>query len=389
MKAIVIGAGIGGLTAAIALRRVGVEVEVYERAPELREVGAGISIWANAIRALDHIGVGDAVRAVGEPMLRAEMRGWSGHRVMVSYDAGELERQMGVPTTVWMTHRAELVGALHNALPSGTASFGREAATVHQNESSVTVRFTDGTEAAADLLIGADGIRSVVRRSIMGDQPVRYSGYTCWRGICDVGLETVPRGYVAELWGVGARVGITRLTRGRVYWWACCNASQGSAAKLDRDASQAHLTQRFAAFPAMWQAILRATPADAIIPGDIVDRPPQLPWSAGRIGLLGDAAHPTTPNLGQGGCMAIEDGVVLARCLRAGSSIESALAEFSRQRIRRASAITRMSWRLGWVGQLSSPLLCAVRDRCFSLAPGPVAFRGILKWARYDTGPVQ
>lgn len=390
MKAIIIGAGIGGLSCAVALRMIGWDVVVYERARELREVGAGISIWANAMRALDHLGVGDAVRAVGRTMTRAEFRR-AGGRVILGYDPGELERKLNLPATVTMTHRAELIGALALRLPPEVIRCGRTLVSATVEGDHGVARFADGGDDRADLLVGADGIHSVVRDAVFNDNtgtPPRYSGYTAWRGVCAASSDLVAPGYVAEIWGLGARFGITSLPDGpqgpRVYWWATANTPRDGREPDER----AYLLARYA--PSAWARpvpqLIEATPAGAIIRGDIIDRSPRRHWSRGPIVLIGDAAHSTTPNLGQGGCMAIEDAPVLARCLHGSASVREALAQFETERFGRTSAVTAESRRLGWLGQRSNPLVCAARDFCFGLASEKVAFKMVLKWTMHDTG---
>src|SRR5437868_754556 len=168
MRAIIVGSGIGGLSAAIALRRVGIDVTVYERAPELTEVGAGISLWANAVRALDHIGAGQAVRAAALPLVRSEFRVRSGYSVAAAYPAAELEQLLGVAPLVAMVHRADLVGALAGCLPAGVAHYGFECVGVEAGGGRAVARFKNGHTDDADLVVGADGIRSAVRASLLG-----------------------------------------------------------------------------------------------------------------------------------------------------------------------------------------------------------------------------
>src|SRR3954463_4312401 len=158
MRVIIIGSGIAGLSAAVALRKVGIEVAVYERAPELREVGAGISLWANALRALDYIGAGESVREVSLKMTRSEIRARNGFKVQMGLSAPELEKQTGLPEIVRMVHRADLVGALSSHLPSGVARYGHECVGVDLRATGAAVSFKNGHADEADVVIGADGI---------------------------------------------------------------------------------------------------------------------------------------------------------------------------------------------------------------------------------------
>jgi 2-polyprenyl-6-methoxyphenol hydroxylase-like FAD-dependent oxidoreductase len=226
-------------------------------------------------------------------------------------------------------------------------------------------------EATGDLVIGADGINSVVRAGLLSDGRPRYAGYTAWRAVARIPESLVPAGYCWETWGRGVRFGITRIGQGRVYWWAAKNAPEGGR---DSDAKAALLeTYRDWASPV--PQIIEMTARDAIFRNDIIDRVPVHGWSRGRVTLLGDAAHPTTPNLGQGGCQAIEDGVVLAKKLIGTTDVGAALRSYEHSRYARAAAVTRASWRFGVAGHWENPLACWVRDTTASLIPRAVLLR--------------
>jgi 2-polyprenyl-6-methoxyphenol hydroxylase-like FAD-dependent oxidoreductase len=366
MRAIVIGGGIGGVTAALSMARAGIETRVYEQAPAPSEVGAGISLWGNAIRALSHIGIKDDVVAAGDILHVGELRTWKG-RVISLMAVGEADRELGHPSVV--IHRADLLDILVRHAPKGMITFGAHCAGVRQQDSEVVVRFTGGQSHYADTVVGADGINSQVRAAVLGSQPVRYSGYTCWRGVVEYPIEKWPSGHAAEVWGRGMRFGITRIGHGRVYWWATRNARPNGR---DGDVHKELLSY----FRGWWEPVtdlLRHTPPSQIIRSDINDRPPTHAWGKGRITLLGDAAHATTPNLGQGGCMAIEDGVILARHIarahRGIVDVTSALRAYEEERYPRTTMVTNMSWKLGRVGQWSNPVMCALRDFFAGLTP--------------------
>jgi 2-polyprenyl-6-methoxyphenol hydroxylase-like FAD-dependent oxidoreductase len=383
VRVIVIGSGIAGLSAAIALRKVGVDVTVYERAPELREVGAGISIWANALRALDYLGVGDSIRRLALKMTRSEIRSRNGFKVQMAYTSEQLERKAGLSEIVRMIHRADLVGALASHLPEGSARYGYECIGVDLRGKSAGVRFQNGHSAEADVVIGADGIHSAVRLAILGPDTPRYSGYTCWRGICPRPATLAP-GYVAEWWGRGKRLGITTLTDDRVYWWATRNALRDGHEADER----AGLQNEFRDWAEPAPTLFATTPADHIFRNDILDRPPNKPWSRGRAGLIGDAAHSTTPNLGQGGCVAIEDSVVLARHVASADDPANALLAFTAERFPRTAAITRESWRFGSLGQIEGRFACWLRDALVGLLGPLLGLGGLLKHAKFDVGPL-
>ncbi len=383
MRVIIIGSGIAGLSTAIALRKVGIEATVYERAPELREVGAGISLWFNALRALDYIGAGESVREKSFRMTRSEMRAKEGRKVQIAIDAASLEKQFGLPELVRMIHRADLVAALAAHLPPGVAHYGHECVAVENFEARPRVRFANGHADEADAVIGADGIRSVVRAAILGPEEPRYSGYTCWRGVCPR-QEGVEPGYIGEWWGRGKRLGITTIPGDRVYWFAVQNAPQNHPIADDR----AHLLATFAGWAEPGPTLLATTPEDRIIRGDIIDRPPTRVWSKGRVGFIGDAAHPTTPNLGQGGCMAIEDAVVLARHLATTGEPARALETFTAERFGRTAAIVRESWKFGKLAHKEGRFVCWLRDTAIGVLAKFASPAGFLKYARLDVGPL-
>lgn len=370
MKAIIVGGGIGGLTAAIALERAGIEAHVFERAAELREVGAGISLWANAIHALDAIGLGDSIRSRSLSGSRAEIRTWRGSVLSaVTYD--ELIRRFG--EAVVMIHRADLLAVLAHEIDPGRLRMNHECKGFEQDADGVTIRFTNGEMARGDVLIGADGLRGVVRAQLFGDAPPRYSGYTGWRAVL---RSKQPATAVSESWGAGQRFGIAPMVDGRVYWYATENAPEGQRDPEGR--SKQHVLQIFQGWHEPVESLIDGCADDAILRNDIYDREPLARWSEGRATVLGDAAHPTTPNLGQGGCMAMEDGVVLAVCLRKCSSIAEGLRAYEQRRIPRTKEIVLASRRIGDFSQWANPFLRGLRDAVVWATPRKLTVRQFL-----------
>ncbi len=376
MKAIIVGGGIGGLTAAIALERAGMQAHVYERAAELREVGAGISLWANAIHALDAIGLGDAIRTRSLSGSRAEIRTWRG-RVLAAVSYDELIRRFG--EAVVMIHRADLLGVLAQEIDPGRLRLNHECNGFVQDAEGVTVRFTNGETARGDVLIGADGLRGVVRGQLLGDAPPRYSGYTGWRAVL---RPKQPAMAVSESWGAGQRFGIAPMADGRVYWYATQN---GPAGQRDPEGqAKQHVLRLFRGWHEPVESLIEECTDSAILRNDIYDREPLARWSEGRVTLLGDAAHPTTPNLGQGGCMAMEDGVVLAVCLGKSSSIGEGLRAYEERRIPRTREIVLASRRIGDFSQWANPLLRGLRDAAVWVTPRKVTVRQFLSVVGYE-----
>ena len=370
---LVVGAGIGGLAAAIALRRAGRAVEVYERTPELLEVGAGITIQPNAVLALREIGLDGAVVAAGRRLASGSLRRADG-RVLATFPAEEIYARLGAPAVA--LHRATLQRVLLDALGTERPRCGRTAMRYEGGDDGVTLHFADGGAARGSVLVGADGLRSVVRRQLLDDGDPVYAGYTAWRGVApETPATRVEAG--SESWGRGRRFGIVPIDGGRVYWYATLTIPPRGS-----DASQGTMLDLFRGWHAPIEAIIEATPPEAILRSDIFDRPPAARWGLGRVTLLGDAAHPMTPNLGQGAGQAIEDAVVLARCLAESEDPAAALRRYEERRRKRAEAAVLASRRLGAIAQWEHKLACRLRDGVFRATPASVTRRRLAAaWA--------
>jgi len=385
MKAIIVGGGIGGLATALALGQRGWQVEVLERAAEFGEVGAGLSLWPNALRALDLLGVGGSVRGHAGLAGRAGIRTSTG-RWLARTDAAELERRYG-PTA--MIHRADLLGVLRAAVP-GEALRGGITVRAVRPDGMVT---HSGGESSADLIVGADGIRSVTRTSLFpGAAAPRYAGYTAWRMI----TPPVPVGDSGESWGSGERFGYAPLPDGRIYCFATANAAAtgtaratatgtgtaratataASAAARDAVVGEADreldgLRRRFGGWHDPIPALLRAASPDAVLHDDLYELPPLRTYTAGHVVLIGDAAHAMTPNLGQGACQALEDAVVLGQVMdgRAGADIRAGLGAYDRVRRPRTQMIALRSHRIGRAAQWASPVAVGLRNTALRALP--------------------
>lgn len=216
-RAVIVGAGIGGLTAALALKREGWDVGVYERAPELREVGAGITLWTNAVKVLRALGVGDAIEAVAAPIRTSELRSWRG-KVLVRTDFGLLGDKLGAPTVG--VHRADLQAALADAVGREHVQCGMTCVGYTPDEKGASALFAEGDEIRGQILVGADGIKSLVRNQLLGPEPPRYAGYTAWRGVGLIERPEVPVGVTVLAMGRGSQVGMLPIGGGRTYWYA-------------------------------------------------------------------------------------------------------------------------------------------------------------------------
>ncbi len=357
-KAIVVGGGIGGLSAAVGLHAIGWEVTVLERSPEFGDVGAGISLWPNALRSLESLGVRlDGLKEQSSGGLHDR----DGRRI-TRWDAEAFRRHHGRPLAA--IHRADLIDGLRDALP---------AQSLHTN---TTVTGIDDLDA--DVIVGADGIHSGLRKLLWPDHPDPiYSGSTAFRGVTPlpraVGLSTS--------WDDGAEVGVLPLADGGIYWWASYVAEAG----IRHDDAKAYLRDRFGGWHPPIPELIDATPPEALLHHDLYLLGAPLPsFVDGRVALLGDAAHAMPPFLGQGGCQAIEDAVVLASALSATDDIGAGLKRYDEQRRPRSQGVVRSSVQAGKIGpQLKNPFAVAVRNSVFRLLPGTVTARigaGVSGW---------
>jgi 2-polyprenyl-6-methoxyphenol hydroxylase-like FAD-dependent oxidoreductase len=353
----IIGGGIGGLSAALALRRASIRVTVFEQQQQLREIGSGLTLWSNAVRQLKRLDLFDTLRAVSAPLERFEFWSWRGER-LGTMPLAPLAETLGAPSVG--VHRADLLALLACALADCPIELDARCVGFTQDGGAVTAQFADGRMATGDLLIGADGLHSAVRAQLLGQRPPRYAGYTCWRGVTIFGHEAVSPGISSETLGYGTRFGMLPIGGGRIFWYATANAPEGSDDSLaGRKHTVLDLFQRFRPPIA---SLIEATDEAAILRHDIYDRPPIRRWGEGRMTLLGDAAHPPTPNQGQGACQAIEDAVMLARCLREGDDVVSALRTYEAQRRRRTASIIWQSRRAGEVLQWRNPIAYTLRE---------------------------
>ena len=356
--AVVVGAGIGGLSAAIGLRRIGWQVSVRERAERFAPVGAGITLWPNAVRALDALGVHIAAPTIEPGGIRTSRGRW-----LARWDPAVLRERTGA--AIAPVTRAELHETLLDALPEDAVQLGTEVTEVPE----------------ADLVVAADGIDSRLRRLLWPDlAPPVDIGVTTWRGIAPApGSGPVP---LANSWGSGTEFGTAPLPDGRAYWFAALPAQAETA-----DVERAAVLRHFGDFHDPVPELLRTTPDVLRLDIRHLATPPAS-YVAGHVALLGDAAHAMPPNLGQGGGMAIEDAVVLTHALAHNTDIAAALARYDAQRRSRATAIAREATLLARTMIITNPVVTAMRNLAARAMPTSGLLSSIAKWADWTPPPL-
>lgn len=368
MDILIAGAGIGGLTAAIALQRAGHNVKIAERAKELKAVGAGIALAGNAMRALHHIGVGELVEQVGVELNTAEIVIPSGKVIARTILTQPINGKALVGRTLL---RADLHQLLLEALQTNTLYTNLTVAGFRQSTEKVQLNFTDGSIWEGDLLIAADGIHSTIRKQILPEVEPRYAGYICWRGVTEVNPDFHALRFT-ETWGIEGRFGVCPVSDDRVYWYACINAATPNDSRY-QNWSVADLKKQFAGYHNPVNELLTATLPSQLMLNPIIDLSPLQQLAYGRVLLLGDAGHATTPNLGQGACQAIEDAVLLPQFLSTATTVEKSLNAFSAIRLPRTTTIVERSWLLGKVAQTESRVLAGIRNLLMQLTPESAA----------------
>jgi FAD-dependent urate hydroxylase len=340
LKVVIVGAGIGGLAAHLACARAGFDVEHCERQAHLGAAGAGIVIWPDGVKVLRSLGLGERLDSIGNRPDSLELRDPADRRLS-ELPLREVWDRTGAPG--YVVSRTDLQGILLEAVGASRVRTGARCVRLDQDESGVVVHLVEGSEVEGDIVVGADGIHSAVRNIVSPGGEPSYAGIASWVGIVpNDGLQ--PVGVVTEYVGEGKRCGLLALSNNRVYF--------NFAAAWDRSEPRpasgwTEVVERlFAGWPPPIQAVLRRLEGREPIYLEISDIPHLTRWSAGRATLLGDAAHATTPTVGQGACQALEDVDVLVRCLERGTTdVVGALVVYETERRRRAEDLVALSRR--------------------------------------------
>lgn len=368
MQIAIVGGGIGGLAAAIGLHTIGINAHVYERSETFTPLGAGIGIGSNVMLALQKLGVSENIANLGTPLHEQHFLN-EDFQVMNTIDFTLLKKRFGEENIT--IERADLHQTLFDAIDPTYVHFNKRVLTFEQTEENVTLTFTDGTVNVADYVIAADGLRSIFRQTLLPSSVPRYAGYTCWRGITK-NKDDVSLHISSEAWSKKGRFGWAPLHNGDVYWFACVNAREHDPyyRKLDK----ADVAKHFAHFSPTVERLISETDDDSFLHHDIYDIKPLRSFVYDRICLLGDAAHATTPNMGQGAGQSIEDAYELMRAITNTSTIADALKLYDHKRVKKTKKVINLSRQIGWAAQWENPVLIGFRNTVFPLIPKSLLF---------------
>ncbi|AZN42620.1 FAD-dependent oxidoreductase [Paenibacillus albus] len=349
LRIVIIGAGIAGLATALALQNRGIEVLVFDKNGGLETRGAALTLWSNGTNALEKLHVLEEVLEHSTILSMGNIYSNQGKQ-LESLPINYSTPTVGIPRYV-------LLRILADRLTDGKIRWNKKIRSLTEN----VVEFEDGASVEADIVIAADGIHSVLRSQFINDS-LRYSGYTSWRGISHTKLSSEFEGAMTQFWGDGVRYGFLPLKGGKTYWFMTANAKEQAS---ERD----EVLKLIGLLPSPASTIFEGQDHSQIIHLDIYDRRPIDKWSFGNVLLLGDSAHPMTPSLGLGACMALEDAVSFSACYSLSKTIKQIFGEYEAIRVPRVNAVVQLSKRIGMIGQLRQPLLIRLRNRIYPLVP--------------------
>lgn len=354
-----IGAGISGLTTAIALRQKGFQVEIFESFPEFKDLGAGIILANNAMQVFDRLGLTDQLQAVSSSLDRMKI---TDHRFKV---ISEASTQTGTSNDLRSIaiHRSALQRVLLDQLPADCLHLGKRLEKIDTTGDSPLLIFADGTSHQAEVVIGADGIHSKVRDAVVANSSIRDAKQLCWRGVAEMELPSGIKGMFHEMWGKKARIGFGEIREGVVYWFAVIDQQEKT------QYSQAEILALFDGFHPIAQEIISATESSKILTNGLSDLVPLPFWHTANICLIGDAAHATTPNMGQGACQAIEDALALSEAVARERDLPTAFAAFEQRRMKKANKIVSTSWQIGKMAHMQNGLGIFLRNTLMRSIP--------------------
>lgn len=357
----IIGAGIGGLTTALVFEKLNIKYQLFEKSKAPNALGAGIWLAPNALQVLEFAGVLDAIFKVGNVVNRITL---SNEKLKLLVDSSQLPAKEKYGFSTLAIHRAKLQLALIEAIPKDKIHWNKAFKSFKQLNNTVSVDFTDGSQTETKYLIGADGINSKVRSQLFTKSQIRYSGQTCWRGVMKTALPPEYKDRGIEMWGKGIRFGLSQLSNNETSWFAVKNSE--AFQKDDKTVLKEKLSKLYKDFHPIVQKLINNTDIKDILRNDITDLKPIKHWQKDTVCLIGDAAHATTPNMGQGGAQAIEDAYYLGKLIVENKN-KNIFEQFEKKRYKRVNSIVKQSWYTGKIANLKTGT--TIRNNIFSIIP--------------------
>ena len=359
----IIGAGIGGLTTAIALEQKGIKTRIFEQAERIKPVGAGIILANNAMQIYEKLGLRKVIEENGNPISSMNITK-SNLKPLSKIDLTYFERKHNTKNIA--IHRGTLQQILIDKLKSTKINLNHKLTSIVENTNGYYLKFENGEQIQSSTVLGADGLNSIVRQNIFPNNTIRKANQICWRGITECELPIKFRNELNEAWGKSERFGFVQVAENKVYWYAL-----KSFKKSKNEFSINDLEQYFGDYNSVIKDIIKSTKKEHINTAEISDLKPTNIWFKENVCLIGDSAHATTPNMGQGACQAIEDAFVLSECLHK-YEITKAFSEYQKLRLPKAHQVVKASWLVGKMAHLKNPILIGLRNQMLRLTPTSV-----------------
>lgn len=368
MKIAIIGAGIGGLTTAIALKQKGFEVEIFEASKGFRKAGSGINLAINAMQVYKRLGIYEEIASLGNYTNALHITDEELNKIT---SVNLQNAEVAYKAKTYAIHRATLHTILVNRLTDIPIHLNKKLQSLSQENNKISIRFEDGTSQTPDILIGADGIHSMVRKSIFSNTKLRVAKQVCWRGIVKLTIPNKYKTELNELWGKGKRFGFVHINENEVYWYALANYKTD----YQKEYANTNLAELFSSFNPLVKKIIANTNKRDIIFNEMIDLKPITTWHKNNVCLIGDAAHATTPNLGQDACQAIESAYVIAECLASEKNTQKAFNKLEKTRKNTAEQIVNKSWSIGKIAHLKNNFAIFLRNSIIKLMPKKLSER--------------
>ncbi|KJD35965.1 monooxygenase [Tamlana sedimentorum] len=359
----IIGAGIGGLTTAIALEKKGFKIRIFEQVNEIKPVGAGIILASNAMRVYEKLGLKKIIEESGNPVSSMNITKANLNTISKT-DLSYFENKYKVKSIA--IHRGILQQILVDKLKTKEINLNHQLNKIVKNDSGYALTFENGNTHQSTTLIGADGLNSLVRQNIFPDNEIRNANQICWRGVTNFDLPSEYKNELVEAWEKSGRFGFVQIAQNKVYWYAL-KSFQTNKNEFSVD----HIEAYFNDYDPIIKNMIKSTKRDEIFTAEISDLKPTNIWHKENLCLIGDAAHATTPNLGQGACQAIEDALMLSEYLNKYEA-NRAFEKFQKLRLPRVHRVVKSSWMIGKMAHLSNPILIAIRNQIMRLTPSSV-----------------